>query len=321
MPSNLPSPSNHPPSKVCSAVGRPIGGAVVANPEAAAARTPGPNLRRPVANEVLPQARSAGPAGTPLAPSVVADPQWPEHVRERLPKAFERAAAKVARAVADPAAAPLKAAALSARTARQRVVWLQRWGTAWAAPLAAQSACRRGCSHCCHVAVPVTSVEAALIGAATGRRAATPAQAIALGALATDGAAAERAAEVWGATERAAVGLPCPFLKPVGAGAECTIYAHRPFACRTHLSLDDDDLLCRLDEAHQVPVPRADTRLVVGYFLAAQPGAVLADIRQFFPAAGPTTAAAGADVPEHPIALDGQADADSVPASHRSDRP
>ena len=72
---------------------------------------------------------------------------------------------------------------------------------------------------------------------------------------------------------------------------------HRPFACRTHLSLDDDDLLCRLDRDVEVPMPRFDTRLLVGIFLGAQPRAVVADIREFFGPAG--SGPAGTALREH----------------------
>jgi hypothetical protein len=53
--------------------------------------------------------------------------------------------------------------------------------------------------------------------------------------------------------------------------------------CRVHVSLDDDDLLCRLVPGQDVPVPYADTRQVQAIFLAAQLGHTVADIREFFP--------------------------------------
>jgi hypothetical protein len=123
--------------------------------------------------------------------------------------------------------------------------------------------------------VHITSIEASLIAAATGRPARPAAQALALNSIdPNDPALIER----WEQSEREVIGTPCPFL----AGSECSIYEHRPFACRTHLSLDDDDLLCRLVEGAEIPMPRLDTRLLVGLFLSAQPGALLADIREFF---------------------------------------
>ena len=76
-------------------------------------------------------------------------------------------------------------------------------------------------------------------------------------------------------------GEACPFL----VDGSCSIYAHRPMACRTHLNLDDDDLLCRLVPGIKVPVPYADATQLKAFYLAAQPNAELADIREFFPVA------------------------------------
>lgn len=98
---------------------------------------------------------------------------------------------------------------------------------------------------------------------------------------ATDAGFAERHR----AAELQVVGVPCPFLMQ----GECSIYEHRPFGCRTHLSLDDDDLLCRRIEGVEVTVPYADARMVYAVFFGAQPNEALADIREFFPvlATGP----------------------------------
>jgi hypothetical protein len=72
-----------------------------------------------------------------------------------------------------------------------------------------------------------------------------------------------------------------------GSSGACTVYEHRPVACRTHLSLNDDDLLCRaipgVSPEAEAAVPRADTRAVWLLHLAAHAGDVLADIRDFFP--------------------------------------
>jgi hypothetical protein len=54
----------------------------------------------------------------------------------------------------------------------------------------------------------------------------------------------------------------------------------------THPSLDVDDLLYRLVEGGDVPVPRFDATLLAAVFLHAQPGAVVAEIRGFFGQAG-----------------------------------
>lgn len=191
----------------------------------------------------------------------------PTDVAARVPLAMARAQEKVLRLQPNPAEPALLKAAQSARTARQRVVWMHRWASAWAEPFSAVSACARGCDHCCHLAVPVASSEARLIAEATGRAAASPT------------GDARMSDEDWKAIERAALGTPCPFLRDQA----CSIYSLRPFACRTHISLDDDDLLCRLVPGVAVPVPYADATRVVAHFLMSFPSDAVADIRAFFP--------------------------------------
>lgn len=213
------------------------------------------------------------------------DAHLPDEVRARVEVAQARAAAKVADVQANPRAQGLLDAARSARSARQRVVWLQRWGSAWAEPLAQVSACRRGCAHCCHLPVAITSVEAHLIGEVVGREPARVTSALRLKDAALDPTYADRQR----AAEQRVVGTACPFLKH----GECSIYEHRPFACRTHLSLDDDDLLCRLIDGVDVPVPYANASMVYGVFLASQPNEQLADIREFFPGGAEATNPAG----------------------------
>ena len=202
-------------------------------------------------------------------------PELAPDIRARLETMEARAAAKVARVQDSPLAPLLLSAARSARSVRTRVVWPQRWGSAWAQPLANVAACQRGCSHCCYLPVAITSAEAKLIGEAAGRRPAGLKGAPALKDLAADPDFAQRHRDA----ERRVRGTACPFLHK----GECTVYEHRPFACRTHLSLDDDDLLCRLVDGIDVPVPYANAAVVYGVFLAAQPNEQLADIREFFP--------------------------------------
>jgi hypothetical protein len=196
----------------------------------------------------------------------------PPEVRTRIPLAMERARLKTAGATHAHAGPALLAAAGRARTRQQRVIWLQRWASAWVEPLATQAACTRGCSHCCHIPVAITSTEAVLIGTASAKPVATPAG-LSCGDL--DFAKVSD----WEAQQQRFVGQPCPFLR----GNECSIYDRRPFRCRVHVSLDDDDLLCRLVGGQDVPVPYADTRQVLAIFMAAQPGETMADIREFFP--------------------------------------
>lgn len=214
---------------------------------------------------------------------------------ERAPHAHETARRKVEHltstgmtAAAVQSAQRLHAAATRASSARQRVMWLQRFVSAAIEPVQAVSACKAGCAHCCHVAVLITDLEAALLAQASGRRATAPAagqtwRVADLVAMAQDRleAAQQHVAE-HNARSRRIAGDPCPFLdRTVG---RCTVYETRPTACRTHLNLDDDALLCRLDAGSDVMVPLFDGRQLKAIVLSAQPGAILADIRAFFPA-------------------------------------
>lgn len=199
----------------------------------------------------------------------------PAYAQERWPGALERAHAKVGAVTPNPAADKLLQAAQRAATTRQRVVWLQRAASAWAEPLQQVSACSSGCSHCCHIPVTITRVEADLLARAAGRKASTPAQLVDL-AEQTDPQSALQALDD---QLRSAAPGPCPFL----SDGRCSVYDARPLACRVLLNLDDDDLLCRLVDGAPIPVPYADSRQLKGLYLLAQPGAQLADIRDFFP--------------------------------------
>jgi hypothetical protein len=196
----------------------------------------------------------------------------PDEVLARIPIAKERARLKSEAASPSTVANALLDAAVRARTRPQRVVWLQRWGSAWVAPLAASAACRRGCSHCCHIPVSITSAEARVIGAATGKAVAAPAGL-------TCGDLDLSKVRPWEVQQRRFIGQPCPFL----SGSECSIYDSRPFACRVHVSLDDDAFLCRLVPGLDVPAPYVNTTQVRGIFIGSQPGETLADLREFFP--------------------------------------
>lgn len=126
------------------------------------------------------------------------------------------------------------------------------------------AACRRGCAHCCHIRVEMTELEAERLGTALGR---TPNRRLR-----------------YMPVEAGAYGYdtPCPFLH----GGECSIYEHRPFGCRKHHSLDQDELFCRLDVPAEfaASVPRMQpvaALLVWGSAINASMG--VADIRDWFP--------------------------------------
>ena len=203
----------------------------------------------------------------------------PAYARERWPVAFERATRKIASAVPDRSAHQLIKAAQRASSASQRVVWLRRAGSAWAKPLQAVSACRAGCSHCCHIPLTISSIEADLIGRQAGIQPARPAHAVRL----QDFEDMDSAMAAIEAISTQPGPSPCPFLK----NGACSVYDVRPMACRLLVNLDDDDLLCQLVPGQAIPVPYANSQVLKGMYLAAQPAAALADIRDFFPS--PTT--------------------------------
>lgn len=78
-------------------------------------------------------------------------------------------------------------------------------------------------------------------------------------------------------------GQSCPFLDSQGS---CSIYRERPIACRLHMNLDEDDLLCRPGKAVEVNVPSLDVTVEKAhYLLALGLNSRLADIRDWFPQA------------------------------------
>lgn len=73
--------------------------------------------------------------------------------------------------------------------------------------------------------------------------------------------------------------LPCPFLE----NNMCSVYSHRPIACRTHLLIGGSPELCERVPGHAVDVPYMDTRDVWAKSLQLQGDELVADIRDFFP--------------------------------------
>lgn len=124
--------------------------------------------------------------------------------------------------------------------------------------------CRSGCTHCCHIPVAMAPSEARVIARATGR------------ALSKRGV--KLAARGVGRTEYG-YETPCPFLKEGG----CSIYAVRPIACRALISLDGDDLLCRLVPGASIQVPYLNLSDLQMLLATLALGEGLADIRDFFP--------------------------------------
>ena len=134
------------------------------------------------------------------------------------------------------------------------------------------AACRRGCAHCCHIRVEMTQLEAERLGSAIGR--------------------APNTRQRYMPAEEGAYGYdtPCPFL----VESDCSIYEHRPFACRKHHSLDVDALFCQLDMPPEfaASVPRVSPNMaLLAYAAAVMPSMGMADIRDWFP--GPRELARG----------------------------
>jgi len=133
-------------------------------------------------------------------------------------------------------------------------------------------ACKQGCSACCRMNVQISNLEASRIAAATGRRARTLTRSVQhdLGKFA---------------------GEACPFLE----GDSCSIYEHRPFVCRNHASFDVDAYWCEPSRMQTVELPMLElsgAQQAVVEVLKQTKQPLLADIRDFFPAAA-TSAAGG----------------------------
>ncbi len=143
--------------------------------------------------------------------------------------------------------------------------------------------CKAGCSACCRtIPVEISELEAQHITRATGIAAASlrPGRHTPLGYAKT----------------------PCPFL----VQDRCSIYEWRPFACRSLASTDRDALTCH--EVNTALTAQGDPRAVAVVMSKAQafeplykklvqrPGAVFADIRQFFPTATRPSGEARRDV-------------------------
>lgn len=124
--------------------------------------------------------------------------------------------------------------------------------------------CKTGCSHCCKMPTLLGLAEAQQIARETGAPLATP--------------------KLTANPDMRYRGVPCTFL----VNDACSIYAVRPFACRIHVSVDADALLCEIvvDE----PEIRAPSLNVNSYhhayvraFSPNPLGMGFADVRAFFP--------------------------------------
>ena len=148
---------------------------------------------------------------------------------------------------------------MSARTKLGKLVTLVNGVTATAAPFVA---CKASCSGGCHIPLPISEVEAEQIGLAIGR---TP----------------EKMQSNHEGSMEKFTGVACTFL----LNNECSIYEYRPMACRAHVSLDVDPLLCDAQPYGRpdVKVYRLDLRYVDIAYVMMNGKRHIADVREFFP--------------------------------------
>lgn len=113
-----------------------------------------------------------------------------------------------------------------------------------------KTACKKGCSACCYIPVAIPSSEAKIIASAINKPLSVPAhhRSLSIHHLINIPDAKD---QIEARNHRAHNGTPCPFL----IEGSCSIYEHRPIACRQQMSMDVDDLLCRLVKGQIIHVP------------------------------------------------------------------
>ena len=156
---------------------------------------------------------------------------------------------------------------------KSKVRRLQSLASETRQPIEDNVPCKKGCSNCCHGQVQLMQAEAELIGDAIGR---TPVR------LKTDVRPTPAPALYKPDT-------PCPFL----VNHLCSVYNVRPMACRNHVVLDIDNLLCSFEnqnlaqvgDSRSVPFPKLEAGPILETYrqMAIEKRQAIADIRQFFP--------------------------------------
>ncbi len=176
----------------------------------------------------------------------------------------------------------IAAVAASAPTAKQRVLWLRKLADIPGIAAQGISACSKpqedgDCSHCCYMGVLVAEADARVIAQATGARMVEPAPDRVLSAEAMAQRTPEEHA-AWAVDKFKHV--PCTFLKD----KRCSIYEHRPIACRLHLSVDRDNLMCRKEAENMEVIPYFNHggEYAVALMAFGRNGR-MADIRDWFP--------------------------------------
>ena len=124
-------------------------------------------------------------------------------------------------------------------------------------------ACSKGCSDCCKMNVSISIIEAERLSFISGRNLAAVSRPV-----------RHRSDEF--------SGIPCPFLQDNA----CTVYEHRPFACRAHYSFDDTAYWCHPDRSNAAEFSLLESggakQAYQEIVLKSRLGG-FADIRDFFP--------------------------------------
>lgn len=187
--------------------------------------------------------------------------------QERVDEAEQESSANFARLIAaHPWLSDVGAAAMGIATRGDKATaykGLARLADRVTRAAAPHVACTKGCSHCCHISVVITEFEARQIGKACGIR---PER------VRKSGKQDELVAKYFG--------VPCPFL----ADGLCSIYAHRPLSCRTHVNLAATSFFCdtqiRPEWSFVPSLNLSGFQLAYGWLFQDE---VAADLRDFFP--------------------------------------
>lgn len=128
--------------------------------------------------------------------------------------------------------------------------------------IADYTACSRGCDHCCKMAVSMSSIEAEMIGQSIFVRPRKPETNM-------DGMEMVDAYK----------GVDCPFL----VDKVCSIYDHRPIACRAHHNISKYPDLCDVIGNPGSDVPALNFTFAHAAYVQFFFDSEFNDIREFFP--------------------------------------
>lgn len=137
--------------------------------------------------------------------------------------------------------------------------------------VAPYSPCKKGCGYCCYQNIVISSWEAKRIAKFSLRK---------MNAVIGHEFPTYDTQEELSELANKFMGHPCPFLKKDA----CSIYEIRPFMCRLHVSLDNDNFNCNIIGIPNAIVPYFDFELTKAAIavLFTRRGDSFADIREFF---------------------------------------